>query len=114
MFLQTVHLGIVIDRRIYAKMWVDNVSTCKNGLVSQSNYDVILVDVEPAYKTKLMHMLMQSAPYPELSREDSAMVIVKRPSVIAQCVELQYAVLLELLIELSGGTVDIRPAERCD
>jgi len=82
--------------------------------VSQPKYDVILVDVEPAYKTKLMHMLMQPAPYPQLSREGSAMVLVKRPSVIVNCMELQDAVLLELLIELAGGTVMIEPAKQCD
>ena len=83
-------------------------------MVSVSKYDVILVNVDPAYKTKLMMLLTQASPYPKLSRQNSAMVLVNIPSIVVNCIDLKEAVLLELLIELAGGTVDIRHAKYCD
>jgi len=82
--------------------------------VPVSKYDVILVDVDPTYKTKLMMILRKPPPYPHLSRQNSAMVLVNMPSVLVSCVEIKEAVLLEMLIELAGGTVDIRHAKQCD
>lgn len=83
-------------------------------IVSVSKFDVILVNVDPTYKPKLMMLLTKPSPYPQLSHRSSAMVMVNIPSVVVSCVELKEAVLLELLIELAGGTVNIRHAEQCD
>ncbi len=80
---------------------------------SSKHYDVILVDVDPFKKMNLMAALTQAAPYPNLSKQDSAWVLVNMPSLVVTCVELSEAVLLELLIELAGGTVDIRPSKQC-
>lgn len=82
--------------------------------MSVSKYDVILVDVDPTYKTKLMMILRKPPPYPHLSRQNSAMVLVNMPSVLVSCVDIKEAVLLEMLIELAGGAVDIRHAKHCD
>lgn len=83
-------------------------------IVSFSKFDVILVNVDHGYKTKLMMLLTESSPYPQLSRQNSAMVSVNILSVVVSGVDLKEAVLLELLIELAGGTVDIRHAKQCD
>jgi hypothetical protein len=83
-------------------------------IVSFSKFDVILVNVDRGYKTKLMMLLTEPSPYPQLSRQNSAMVLVNIPSIVVSCVDLKEAVLLELLIELAGGTVDIRHAKQCD
>jgi len=82
--------------------------------VPDSKYDVILVNVDPINKTKLMMLLRKPSPYPQLSQQNSAEVLVKMPSVVVSCVDLKKAVLLELLIELAGGSVDIRHAKQCD
>ena len=86
----------------------------QDKIVSVSKYDVILVDVDPSYKTKLMMLLREPPPYPHLSRQNSAMVLVNMPSLLVGCVDIKEAVLLELLIELAGGTVDIRHTKYCD
>ena len=83
-------------------------------IVPVSKYDVILVNVDSINKTKLMMLLRKPPPYPQLSQRNSAMVLGHMPSVIVRCVDLKDAVLLELLIELAGGSVDIRRAKQCD
>ena len=69
------------------------------------------MDVDPAYKTRLMLLLTKAKPYPNLSRQKAVRVLVTIPSVIVRSISLKEAVLLEMLIELAGGSVDIRPAQ---
>lgn len=83
-------------------------------IVPDSKYDVILVNIDSINKTKLMMLLRKPSPYPQLSQRQSAMVLVNMPSVVVRCVDLKDAVLLELLIELAGGSVDIRHTKQCD
>lgn len=82
--------------------------------MNKRRYDVILVDFDQSQRSKLLRALTEPHPYPALSRTDSAWVLVNAPAVICMCLELQQAVLLELLIELVGGSVDIRPSGNCE
>lgn len=76
-------------------------------------FDVVLIDVPPSRRMKVMDVMLHNDYYPELSLLDAMVLVFKVPSVVMHCCELKDAVVLEMIFEVHGATVNIRPARFC-
>ena len=76
-------------------------------------FDVVLIDVPPARRMRVIDSMQNNSMYPNLSLMDAMIMVFRLPSVVMHCCELKDAVLLEMIFEMHGATVQIRPAKYC-
>lgn len=76
-------------------------------------FDVVLIDVPPARRMRVIDSMLNNSLYPHLSLMDAMVLVFRLPSVVMHCCELKDAVLLEMIFEMHGATVQIRPARFC-
>ncbi len=76
-------------------------------------FDVVLIDVLPAKRMRVIDSMMHNDLYPNLSLMDAMVLVFRLPSVVMHCCELKDAVILEMIFEMHGATVQIRPAKYC-
>lgn len=93
-------------------MTVDDNSPTKPGK-STRLYDVVLIEVPPANRMRIMDAMLNNTYYPHLSLVDAMVLVFRLPSVVMHCCELKDATILEMIFEIHGATVQIRPAKYC-
>lgn len=93
-------------------MTVDDNSPTKPGK-STRLYDVVLIEVPPANRMRIMDAMLNNTYYPHLSLVDAMVLVFRLPSVVMHCCELKDAAILEMIFEIHGATVQIRPAKYC-
>lgn len=76
-------------------------------------FDVVLLDIPPANRMRVIDAMMNNDYYPNLSLMDAMVLVFRLPSVVMHCCELQDAIILEMIYEIHGATVNIRPAKHC-
>jgi len=76
-------------------------------------FDVVLLEVPPAKRMRVIDSMMHNSMYPNLSLMDAMIMVFRLPSVVMHCCELNDAVVLEMIFEMHGATVQIRPAKYC-
>lgn len=76
-------------------------------------FDVVLIDVPPANRMRIIDAMRHNDYYPNLSLMDAMVLVFRLPSVVMHCCELQDAVVLEMIFEMTGATVNIRSAKHC-
>lgn len=76
-------------------------------------FDVVLLDVPPANRMRVIDTMMANNLYPHLSLMDAMIMIFRLPSVVMHCCELKEAVILEMIFEMHGATVQVRSARYC-
>ncbi len=76
-------------------------------------FDVVLIDVPPANRMRVIDAMKHNDYYPNLSLMDAMVLVFRLPSVVMHCCELKDAVILEMIFEIHGATVNIRVAKHC-
>ena len=76
-------------------------------------FDVVLIDVPPANRMRVIDAMRHNDYYPNLSLMDAMVLVFRLPSVVMHCCELKDAMILEMIFEIHGATVDIRSAKHC-
>lgn len=76
-------------------------------------FDVVLIDVPPANRMRVIDAMRHNDYYPNLSLMDAMVLVFRLPSVVMHCCELKDAVVLEMIFEIHGATVNIRSAKHC-
>jgi|GEM_PF-1553788 len=76
-------------------------------------FDVVLIDVPPANRMRVIDAMRHNDYYPNLSLMDAMVLVFRLPSVVMHCCELKDAVILEMIFEIQGATVNIRAAKHC-
>jgi len=76
-------------------------------------FDVVLIDVPPAKRMRVIDAMLHNDYYPYLSLMDAMVLVFRLPSVVMHCCQLKDAVILEMIFEMHGATVNIRPAKYC-
>lgn len=80
---------------------------------STALFDVVLIDVPPARRMRVIDAMLSNDYYPYLSLMDAMVLVFRLPSVVMHCCKLKDAVILEMIYEINGATVKIRPAKYC-
>lgn len=76
-------------------------------------FDVVLIDVPAAKRMRVIDAMLNNDYYPDLTLMDAMVLVFRLPSVVMHCCELKDAVILEMIYEIHGATVHIRPAKFC-
>ena len=76
-------------------------------------FDVVLIEVPPANRMRVIDAMLANDYYPYLSLMDAMVLVFRLPSVVMHCCELKDAVILEMIFEVHGATVQVRPADFC-
>lgn len=78
--------------------------------IVEQTYDVLLVDVVPHKRMSVIDTLMKANLGREITFTDAMIMTFQLPSPLIQSVSLTKAVTLEMIFEVYGGTVAIRPS----
>ena len=76
-------------------------------------FDVVLIDVPPANRMRVIDAMRHNDYYPNLSLMDAMVLVFRLPSVVMHCCELKDAVILEMIFEIQGAIVNVRAAKHC-
>lgn len=76
-------------------------------------FDVVLIHVPAVNRMRVIDSMMSNNLYPNLTLMDAMVMVFRLPSVVMHCCELKDAVILEMIFEMYGSTVQIRTAKYC-
>jgi hypothetical protein len=80
----------------------------------QHLFDVVLLDVPASKRMKVIDAMIHNDFYPDITLMEVMVMVFRLPNVVMHCCELRDAVILEMIFEVQGATVQIRPAHYCD
>lgn len=77
-------------------------------------FDVILLEVKPYKRMAIVDVLMRNNVHRSLSFNEALIMTFRVPSKVAREISLPKAVALEMMLEVHGGSVVIRPSRKED